>query len=143
MPSTRKASPTAWKPGQSGNPKGRTPGVERIRQLLEPRREELVAKAVELALKGDSTALRICMDRLAPPPRSESAPVVIPGLAKAATLTDKAHRIIEAVGGGEITPDVATQLLNALAAYAKAVEVDELARRVAVLEDDKLMDLLT
>ena len=131
----RKATPAAWKPGQSGNPAGRTPGVEKIRQLLEPKREELVAKAVEMALAGDATALRICIDRLAPPPRAESAPVTIPGLSEAKGLQAKAERIVEAVGQGEITPDVATMILGALSSYAKAVEVEELSRRIAELEN--------
>jgi len=59
-----------FKKGESGNPAGRPKGTKdrrtELRGLLEPHAEELVAKAVELALAGDVTALRICMDRLIP-----------------------------------------------------------------------------
>jgi hypothetical protein len=134
MPEKRKRPPTAWKPGQSGNPAGRTPGVEKVRQLLEPKREELVAKAVEMALAGDATALRICLDRISPPPRSESAPVLIPGLAEATGMAGKARAVIDAAGRGEISPTVATELLSALAGLARAIEVDELAKRIEALE---------
>lgn len=130
----RKPTPSAWKPGESGNPKGRVPGVERVRQLLDPHREELVAKAVALALAGDGVALRLCIDRLAPPPRAETPPVVIPGLAEASSMSDKARVILNATGGGIISPDAAATLLGAIANAGKIIETEELAGRIAALE---------
>ena len=124
----------AWKPGQSGNPFGRKSGAEKLRALLEPHREDLVAKAVSMALAGDPTALRIVIDRLAPPSRAEAPPVEIPGLADANTLTKKAGLLIDAIGAGLLAPDTGSQLLNALAAACKVAELDELAQRVAALE---------
>lgn len=123
-----------WKPGQSGNPGGRPKRIGQVRALLEPRREELVKKAIELALAGDVAALRLCMERLAPPLRPTSESVVIPGLADAKTMTDKCEVIVKAVGTGAISPTVAAELLQAMSSLAKALEVDELARRVAALE---------
>lgn len=125
---------SAWKPGQSGNPKGRLPGVERIRQLLDPHREDLVAKVVEMAKKGDVTALRICIDRIAPLPRAESSPVCIPALADAHTLSDKAEAVARAIGEGQLSPDTGAMLLQAIASACKVVEFDDLQRRVAELE---------
>src|SRR3712207_5809138 len=105
-------APTTFQPGVSGNPAGRKPGAELVRKLLDPHREDLIAKAVAMALAGDATALRICIDRLAPPLRSDSPLVHIPGLAEAPTLTDKANAIVAAVGKGEIGPDAATMLIQ-------------------------------
>lgn len=130
----KKTPPGGWKPGESGNPKGRVPGVERVRQLLDPHREELVAKAVELALAGDSTALRLCMDRIAPPPRAETPPVVIPGLSDARDMSEKARLIVNATGEGIVSPDAAATLLGAIANAAKIIETEELAGRIAALE---------
>lgn len=127
-------SRTAWKPGQSGNPAGRKPGAELVRQLLEPKRTELVDKAVAMALAGDPTALRICIDRLAPPSRAEAAPVAIAGLAEAQSLTAKADVLLAAIGSGQLAPDTGSQLLNALAAVGRVAELDELAARIAALE---------
>jgi hypothetical protein len=60
--------------GQSGNPAGKPKGAKdkrtELRALLRPHAEDLVAKAVELAKAGDTTALRICIDRLIPPIRA-------------------------------------------------------------------------
>ena len=120
--------------GQSGNPQGRKPEAEKVRELLEPRRDELVSQAVTLALQGDATALRLCLDRLAPPPKAEAQPVEVPGLAEAETLTAKAETLMAAVGKGQVSPDVGERLLAALGNYAKALELDELERRIAALE---------
>lgn len=124
----------AWTVGTSGNPAGRKPGAELVRQLLEPRRAELIDKAVAMALAGDATALRICIDRLAPPQRAESPAVRIPGLTRAKTLTEKAEAIIVAVGKGAIGPETASVLLQAMAAACRVAEFDDLSRRMAEIE---------
>lgn len=131
---TRRDSRGRFAPGTSGNPRGRPPESERIRVLLEPHREELVERAVALALAGDVTALRLCLERLAPPPRAEARPVRIAGLEAAQGLTERADVLLRAVAQGELAPDVGERLLSALSHVARAIELDDLARRVAALE---------
>ncbi len=64
--STRKQSGMTFKRGQSGNPDGRPPGIPdkrtALRELLLPHADALVGKAVERALAGDASALRICIE---------------------------------------------------------------------------------
>jgi Family of unknown function (DUF5681) len=123
-----------WKPGQSGNPGGRPKRIGVVRELLEERRGDLVMKAIDLALAGDVGALRLCIERLAPPLKSISDAVVIAGLADAKTLTEKSEAIVRAVGKGAVSPTVAVELLTAVGGLAKAMEIDELTRRVSDLE---------
>ena len=57
-----------FKPGESGCPSGRPKGVtdkrSELRALLEPHANDLVVKLVELAKKGEPTALKLVIERL-------------------------------------------------------------------------------
>ena len=63
--------------GNAGRPKGaRNRTTQAVLALLEGEAEALSRKAVEMALAGDSVALRLCLDRLAPP--RKDSPVQFP-----------------------------------------------------------------
>jgi hypothetical protein len=65
-----------FKAGQSANPGGRRKGAlnkrTELAKMLEPHAEDLVKKLIELALNGDPTALRLCIERLIPKANRES-----------------------------------------------------------------------
>lgn len=74
-----------WPKGISGNPAGRPKGARHkttvaVEALLAGQAEGLTQKAIELALAGDTVALRLCLDRLAPPRRTPSVDVELPPL---------------------------------------------------------------
>ena len=56
--------------GKSGNPAGRPKGIQdkrvEMRALLEPYAPSLIEKAVQLALEGDTTALKLCVEQDCP-----------------------------------------------------------------------------
>ena len=59
--------------GNSGRPKGsRNKATLAIESLLQGQAEALTQTAVAKTLEGDSVALRLCMDRIAPAPRDQS-----------------------------------------------------------------------
>ena len=61
-------------PGNSGKPKGtRHKATQAALALLDGEAEALTRQAVTMALGGDATALRLCLERIAPPRRD--APV--------------------------------------------------------------------
>lgn len=111
--------------------------AEKVRVLLEPHREALIGRAVELALAGDPQALRLCLERLAPTPRPEAEKCIVPGLADASTLEQKAAAILGAVGNGHVSAEAGRNLLHTLDAYASVLHQEEFDRRLAVLEGRK------
>src|SRR5579862_116821 len=125
-----------WVRGESGNPAGRPVGARdkrtAMRELLEPHASELIAKAVELALTGDTTALRICIDRLIPPAKVREESVTLP--LGNGSLAEQGQAVLAALGEGTIAPDVATAILQGIAAQARIVEGDEIEKRLAALE---------
>ncbi|GFK92342.1 hypothetical protein NNJEOMEG_00166 [Fundidesulfovibrio magnetotacticus] len=136
----RKAPATAFKPGQSGNPSGKPKGCRAkatmaVLALLDGEAEALTRKAVEKALEGDITALRLCLERLAPP--RKDSPVTLAGLPKiegAADLPKATATILEAVARGDITPSEGQALAGLVEGHRKALETAELEARVAALE---------
>ena len=124
--------------GQSGNPSGRKKGTQtratRLRQILDKDADELVLKAATLAKAGDTTALRLCLERILPAMKAEARTIPLHTLAAAGTLADQGRAIIAEVGAGNIGADQAATLLQAVATLARIVEVDELTRRIEKLE---------
>lgn len=127
-----------FKPGQSGNPQGRPKDTRTasLRALLAPHAPELVAKAVQLARDGDTTALRLCLERILPPLKGKDTAVSIPAIADAQTLADKALAVIDAAAAGAITPTEAATLMQSLTGLSRVIETDELEKRIAALEEN-------
>ncbi len=122
--------------GQSGNPDGRPRGIRdkrtALRELLMPHADALIAKAVEMALSGDSAALRICVDRLIPPAKARDDAVRLPW--PGGSLSENGRAVLEALAGEKLTPDEAQTILQAIATQARIVEVDDIEKRVTLLE---------
>ena len=58
--------------GNTGRPKGsRNKATIAIESLLQGQAEALTQTAVKKALEGDSMALRLCMERIAPAPKDQ------------------------------------------------------------------------
>ena len=126
-----------FKKGQSGNPEGRPKGSKdkrtALRELLQPHAEDLVNKAVEMAKGGDASALRICIDRIIPAMKAKDCPVHLGNLS--GSLSERAQSVLDLLADGEITPDEANTIMGTIAAQARIIEVSELEKRIAALEE--------
>lgn len=121
--------------GQSGNPKGRaTSASTQLRRQLADHGPAMVEKAVELALAGDPAALKLCLDRIAPPLKPSAAPISV-DLPESGSLAGTARAILDATADGKVPGDLAAQLIGAVGTVAKVVELDELEERLAALEE--------
>jgi Family of unknown function (DUF5681) len=105
--------------GRSGNPAGRRRGSRNkatlaAAALLAGESEALTRKAVEMALAGDPTAMRLCMERVLPPCRERTLKFSLPRIkvARAAEICGPSGRdislamnaVTSALAQGEITP---------------------------------------
>ena len=95
--------------------------------------EALTRAAIEKALQGDATALRLCLERIVVPIHIKDAAVVIEQVGN--TLTERSQTIVNTRLTGEISPSEATTLLQALATQARVIAVEELEARFKVLEE--------
>jgi hypothetical protein len=102
-----------------------------VEAILEGEAEGLSRKAVELALAGDTTALRLCLERLAPPAKSRRVSIDLPRLEVPGDLVLALAKVIEAMGAGELAPDEAAMAAGILETKRKAIETVELERRLA------------
>ena len=126
-----------WRPGESGNPKGRPPGsglAGSLRRAIAAQAADVIAALIAKAKEGDVQAARALLDRLVPPLRAQSAPVAIPGFDTATGLAERAQAALRAAGRGEVPPDVAAGLVAAVGALAKIIETEQLERRIRALE---------
>ena len=134
---TRKPPAAAWKPGQSGNPKGRPPGVGEIgkmRAAIAGNVPAILESLTTAALAGDVQAARLLLERALPPikPVEQSQPLSLPD----GTLTEQGRAVLASVAAGELAPGQGAALLGAIGTLARVAEIDELARRIEVLEEN-------
>ena len=75
--------------------------------IMEADAETISRKAVELALGGDLTAIRIVLDRLVAPRRDRPVEIALPKIVTASDLVAAASAIVEAIEEGAVTPSEA------------------------------------
>ncbi|MBL1264525.1 DUF5681 domain-containing protein [Methylomicrobium sp. RS1] len=133
MPSPR------FKSGISGNPAGRpagkTPGAQ-IRKAIEKRKDEILQAVIEAAIAGDMQACTMLLDRITPPLKPVAAQIAL-SVPDGAGLSEQGAAVVTAALSGQIPPDIGSQLITALAAQSKIIEIDQLIKRVEALEQKK------
>ena len=82
---------------------------------------------------GDVYAGRALLHCVCPPLRPVELPIIIP-LADDADLATQGRAVVNALARGVIPPGQASTLLQGLATLARLVELDEVERRVAAIE---------
>ena len=118
MSSKNKGSPLLYKGMKSLNPNGRPKGsmnkfTALSRELMSARGPEIVQKVVDLALEGDRTCLKMCMDRIIPTTKAVEF-----------RSSDDRGNVIINVGGLE----------------AKKVEIEEKDKKELTYEDGVVID---
>ena len=128
--------------GQSGNPNGRPEGSRNkatilAQALFDGQAEELIQKCIQMALEGDSTAMRLCIERLVPPRKDRPVNLDLPKMECVEDTVNAMAVISSGVADGELTPSEGQVLSGMVENYRKAIETTELEERISNLEKRK------
>jgi hypothetical protein len=128
--------------GRSGNPGGRRQGSRNkatlaAAALLAGESEALTRKAVEMALAGDPTAMRLCMERVLPPCRERTVRFSLPpieadhtGETRGPSAYDVSlamNAVTSALAAGDITPCEAERIAGVVDTFVRAIETTKKA----------------
>jgi uncharacterized protein DUF5681 len=127
--------------GPSNRPPGRRAGSRNKKTLaaavlLEGEAETLTRRAVELALAGDPTAMRLCIERILPPCRERAVKFALPPIESAADIAPAMKAVTSALAAGIITPGEAGTIAAVVDTFVRAIETSDFDRRLKIMEAD-------
>ena len=128
-----------FEPGRSGNASGRPAGSRNkaalaLEQLLDGQAHAITTKCIAMALDGDSMAMRLIMERVAPVRRGRPVRFNLPELNGPADLVRAIGGILQATAAGDLSPDEAATVAGVLETKRRAMETVDLEVRLAALE---------
>jgi hypothetical protein len=89
---------------------------------------------VDMALGGDVTALRLCLERIAPPRRDAPVAFPLPAMTCARDAAHAAAAVLGAVSEGDLTPTEGAHIMALVETWRRTFETTELEARLTALE---------
>jgi hypothetical protein len=131
-----------FKPGHSGNPRGKAKGVRNQRTLLlegivEKSGPKVVRKILKLALDGDVTMLKWLGDRLLPVRRERPVEFDLPKIETAEDALLCSRLILAGTAAGVLTPTEAAAMAKVLQLHAQLYELTDLEKLLGKLERER------
>jgi len=131
-----RSSKGQFQKGASGNPRGRPRSSlsTTVRDRIAAHLDELVDVLLDRGRQGDVAAARTLLERVAPALKAEELPVRV-DVPDGADLASTGRAVVASAVAGSLAPGPATALLAGLGTLARVIEVDEVIRRLAKLEE--------
>jgi hypothetical protein len=124
-----------FKQGNPGRPKGaRHKATIAAEHLLDGEAEALTRKAIDMALAGDTTALRLCLERVVAPRRERAVRFTLPPLQSPGDASAAMAAITAGVAAADITPGEAAELTKLVEGYVRALEASDFDQRLRAIE---------
>jgi hypothetical protein len=119
--------------GRSGNPAGRQPGSRNrstlaAEVLLDGEAEALTRRAIELALEGDTTALKLCLERIVPQRKSRAVNLDLPPVERVADLGGAIGAVLREASCGRLRLDEAAVLVGMMQSSHEALAASDRRR---------------
>ena len=132
---------TRFQPGQSGNPAGRPRGARNKASLvaeavMAEHAEAITRLQCQKALEGSERAQRFVIGRVAAPAPQRTVMLELPETVTLEGLLEAHEAVTRAFATGEITPEEARVAADLLESHRRTLELDELARRLEVVEQE-------
>src|ERR1700690_2958968 len=126
--------------GASGNPQGRPAGARNkallaMEALLDGEAEAITRVAVDKAKEGDTTALRLCLERILPPRKDRPVSFSLPQLGTVTDAPAATAAIVAAVAAADITVADGSELARLVDTYVRAVEASDFDKRLRAIEE--------
>ena len=126
------------RPFPRGNP-GRPPGSRNkttrlLEQLAEGHAEQLMQKAVDMALNGDVACLRMLLDRVSPSRKDRPVDIDTPPIKTSEDLLMAINSIWWRLGDGRLTPAEAGATIEVLERSTRVIELQDVLKRIEALE---------
>lgn len=128
-----------WKKGMaSPNPNGRPRGIvdkrTRVTQTLMDDAPKIARVVIDAALAGDVQAAGLVLSRVAPALRAQTERVEF-DFDASAPVAQQVEAVLQAIADGKVAPDVGKQIIEAIGSLSAVRAVDELEKRLQILEE--------
>jgi hypothetical protein len=84
---------------------------------------------------GDTTALRLCLERIAPPRRDAPVTFDLPRMETARDAAKAAGAVLGAVADGDLTPTEGAHIMGLVETYRRTLETSDLEARLRYMEE--------
>jgi hypothetical protein len=106
-----------------------------IDKLLDGQAEAITQKCVALALEGDTTALRLAMERIAPVRKGRPVVMSLPAVDKPTDVTAAISAVVASMAAGNLTPEEASAVAGVIEVQRRAIETADHEARLTAIED--------
>lgn len=136
-----KNQPWQFQKGRSGNPAGKPKGVRHkttmlAEKLMQDDAETIVRAVIDAAKSGDMTAARMIVERIAPLRKGRPVLLDLPSVKTASDIAAAMAALTAAMAEGDVTPDEAATVASVFEVRRRALETEELEKRLEVLEEN-------
>jgi hypothetical protein len=118
-----------------GRPSGsRNKATMALQEMLDGHGESITRKCALLAMQGDPTALRLCMERLIPPRKEHPVKFQLLDVSTAGEIATALSDVLHDVAVGQLTPAEGQMIAAILEGVRKARETEDHETRLRALE---------
>jgi hypothetical protein len=118
-----------------GRPQGsRNKATLALQEFLDGYGEHITRQCIAFAIKGDPTAMRLCMERLFPPRKECPVTFDLGPITTAAQALVAASDVLQMVADGVLTPNQGATITTMIETIRRVIGTDEHEARISELE---------